>query len=66
MDKTTDGAPSRSQRPSPVQRLAAAAALLGLLAAMIVIALAAFRNVGLLLLALALVAGWTALVLHGT
>jgi diacylglycerol kinase family enzyme len=67
MDETT--APD-VQRPSPGRRMAAAGALLGLVAAAVVVALGVFRNPVLLLLALglialAIVAAWTALVHRG-
>jgi hypothetical protein len=56
--------------PSATRRIAAAGALLGLVAAIVVVALAAVRNLGLLIVTLALVtlavvAGWTALVHRG-
>lgn len=58
-------------RPSPARRVAAAGALLALAGAIVAAALAAFRNVGLLVLTaalvtLAVVAAWTALVNRGS
>jgi diacylglycerol kinase family enzyme len=71
MDTASDGRMPGVQPPSAARRLAAAGALLGLAAAVLVVALAAMRNVGLLILTLGLVtlaviAAWTALVHRGT
>jgi diacylglycerol kinase family enzyme len=71
MNETSAGGATGLARPSPARRAAAAAALLGLVAAIVVAALAAFRNVGLLVLtavlvALAVIAAWTALVNRGS
>jgi diacylglycerol kinase family enzyme len=60
-----------SERPSTGRRIAAAVAVLALVAAVVVAALGAFRNIGFLVLTLVLVvlavmAGWIALVNRGT
>ncbi|GAA1306270.1 hypothetical protein GCM10009610_18550 [Pseudonocardia xinjiangensis] len=71
MSETTAGVATGPPRPSPARRIAAAGALLGLFAAIVAVVSAAFRNLGLLaltavLVALVVVAGWTALVNRGS
>jgi diacylglycerol kinase family enzyme len=71
MTETTAGGTTGLRRPSPARRIAAAGALLGLVVAILAVALAAFRNVGLLVLAVvlvtfAVVAAWAALVNRGS
>ena len=70
MGTAAGGSMPRRKPPSAARRVAAAGALSGLLAAIVVVALGAFRNPGLLILALGLVvlpvmAAWTALVHRG-